>query len=46
MITWVVNDDDDGDSKLGYRADKMHTIRLRLWICKQLDEKVSITVAQ
>jgi len=40
MITQEV--DDDGDSKLGYLSDKMHTIKWRLWIRKQLDEKVSI----
>jgi hypothetical protein len=42
----MVADDDDGDSKLGYLSDKMHKIRLRLWMCKQLDKKVSIMVAQ
>jgi hypothetical protein len=40
------DDDVDGDSKLGYLFDNMHKIRLRLWIFKQLDEKLSIMVAQ
>jgi hypothetical protein len=30
MKTWMVNDVDDGDSKLGYLSDKMHLIRLQL----------------
>jgi hypothetical protein len=46
MITQVMDDHDDRHSRLGYLSDKIHKIRLRLRICKQLDEKVSIMVAQ
>lgn len=53
MINWesevvMITQDvyNNGDSKLGYLSDKMHTIRLQLWICKQLDEKISIMLAQ
>lgn len=46
MIIQVMDDNDDGHSKMGYLSDKIHKIRLRPCICKQLDEKVSIMVAQ